>query len=372
MERHVLSLTGDSAGTQRTMTLYRYGAPGAAPKIYLQAGLHADEMPGVLILQKLLNLLDAAEAEGRLRGEVLVVPTANPIGLAQWAYNKPLGRFEAESMENSNRGYPELAALTGDMLEDQLTGSEAENCGIVRAAFRAVLADFEARSDLQQMRLMLLSLSCDADYVLDLHCDHHSVVHLYAPTVRSEDTSLLCRSVGAKLALITESSGGNAFDEAHSAAWALLQRRFDGRFPIPDGCFSTTLEYRGQFDVDDQMAALDAAHLMTFMACIGAVTDEDATPAFADPPHYPLAGTLQILAPLGGVVTWAVPPGEWVAMDQVLGHITDPATRQRLALHSPIDGILFRIELWPSCLRGQSLCHIAGAEAVRSGNLILE
>ena len=32
--------------------------------LYRQAGLHADEMPGVLVLQHLMTLLDAAEARG--------------------------------------------------------------------------------------------------------------------------------------------------------------------------------------------------------------------------------------------------------------------------------------------------------------------
>ena len=123
MRIETAALTGASAGTRREITLYRYGACGAGRKVYLQAGLHADEMPGVLVLQHLMALLDEAEAQGQIAGEVLVVPAANPIGLSQWAFQRPLGRHEADSLHNFNRGYPELARLVGDRLEGVLTAS---------------------------------------------------------------------------------------------------------------------------------------------------------------------------------------------------------------------------------------------------------
>ncbi len=39
-----------SPGTARSLTVHRFGAPGARPKAYLQAGVHADEIPGLLVL----------------------------------------------------------------------------------------------------------------------------------------------------------------------------------------------------------------------------------------------------------------------------------------------------------------------------------
>ena len=40
----------------RASTVLRFGTPGARPKAYLQAGLHADELPGMLVLHKLARL----------------------------------------------------------------------------------------------------------------------------------------------------------------------------------------------------------------------------------------------------------------------------------------------------------------------------
>ena len=370
MQIETAALTGASAGTRREVTACRFGTCGAGRKVYLQAGLHADEMPGILVLQQLMTLLDAAEARGGLTGEVLVVPAANPIGLAQWSYQRPQGRHDAGTLDNFNRGYPELAKLAGDGLEGVLTADATQNLHLIRAAFRAALAKLDPRSDWQELQGTLLNWSCDADYVLDLHCDHFAVMHLYASAARPEDTSLLCRSVGARLALIENLSGGHAFDEAHTVPWLQLRARFGERHPIPAGCFSSTLEYRGQFDVDDATARQDAEGLMDFLAAVGVVSGWDRTPAHPDPRHLPLGGAAEVFAPQGGVVTWDVAVGTDVGAGQVLGHVTDPVSRRRLAIASPVAGLLFRRELWPSCLRGQGLAHVAGENIVRSGNLL--
>ena len=370
MQIETAALMGAAAGTRRELTVFRYGICGAGRKVYLQAGLHADEMPGVLMLQHLMTLLDEAEARGGLMGEVLVVPAANPIGLAQWAFQRPIGRHETGSMHNFNRGFPELAKLVGDDLEAVLTDDGATNLHLIRAAFRAGLAGIEPRNDMQEMQIALLNWSCDADYVLDLHCDHFSVLHLYASAARPEDTSLLCRATGAKLALIENLSGGHAFDEAQTVPWRQLRERFGSRHPIPAGCYAATLEYRGQFDVEDATAARDAAGLMGFLTAIGAVSGWDLPPAHSDARHMPLGGTAEVFAPQGGVVTWDVAVGADVVAGQVLGHVTDPVSRRRLALVSPVTGLLFRVELWRSCLRGQGMGHVAGETIVRSGDLL--
>ena len=370
MQIETAALTGASAGTRRELTACRFGTCGAGQKVYLQAGLHADEMPGVLVLQHLMTLLDEAEARGGLAGEVLVVPAANPVGLAQWSFRRPQGRYDADSLHNFNRSFPELAKLAGDDLDGVLTADATANLHLIRAAFRAALAKLAPRTDLQEMQGALLNWSCDADYVLDLHCDQFAVLHLYASDARPQDTSLLCRATGARLALIESLSGGNAFDEAHTAPWRQLRDRFGDRHPIPAGCFSATLEYRGQFDVDDAMAARDAAGLMRFLAAIGVVSGWQGTPDHPDGRHLPLGGAAEVFAPQGGVVTWEVAVGADVVGGQVLGHVTDPVSRRRLAITSPAAGLLFRCELWRSCLRGQGLAHVAGEIIVRSGDLL--
>lgn len=359
-----------SAGTARHLTSFLFGEGLRGPSAYLQAGLHADEMPGVLILQHLLPLLEVAESEGKLLGEVRVVPVANPIGLTHWAHGKPLGRHDADSLRNFNRYYPELATLAGDRLEARLTQDSATNLSVIRAAFTEVMDELPPGTEAEEMRIALLQWSSQADHVLDLHCDHFAMLHLYASPARPEATDALARSIGAGLVLVEAVSGGNAFDEAHTVPFLRLRERYGDRFPIPAGAFSATLEYRGQFDVDDATAAADAAGLMLYLGAMGVLAGPGPDLTLAAPPMLPLSGTVEVTAPQGGVVTWSVAPGAPVTKGQHIGHVTDPMARARLAIESPIDGILFRQELWRSCLRGQGLGHVAGLAPGRDGNLL--
>ena len=89
-----IALPTASPFTRRTLRVLRFGRPGARPKAYFQAALHADEIPGMLVLHHLIGLLEEAERRGEVPGEVLVVPVANPIGLGQHLHGRLLGRYE--------------------------------------------------------------------------------------------------------------------------------------------------------------------------------------------------------------------------------------------------------------------------------------
>jgi predicted deacylase len=54
--------------------------PSSLSKIYIQASLHADEIPGLLVINHLIKLLDKAT---QINAEIILVPFANPIGLNQ-------------------------------------------------------------------------------------------------------------------------------------------------------------------------------------------------------------------------------------------------------------------------------------------------
>ncbi|MFO1372317.1 MAG: succinylglutamate desuccinylase/aspartoacylase family protein [Candidatus Competibacteraceae bacterium] len=82
--------------------------------------MHADEIP-LLVAQHLLRQLDQAQAEGRILGEVVVVPVANPIGLSQHLNGRLLGRFDFESTGNFNRGFPDLTAGALERLRGRLS-----------------------------------------------------------------------------------------------------------------------------------------------------------------------------------------------------------------------------------------------------------
>ena len=68
------------------------------------------------------------EAEGRITGEIVLVPSANPIGLAQSVLGDHVGRFNLADGINFNRGYPDLMPKVAERIEGKLTGGGRGQC----------------------------------------------------------------------------------------------------------------------------------------------------------------------------------------------------------------------------------------------------
>ena len=109
-QRHSLPSIG--SGTTRELVSLHYGTRTGArtggKKVYLQASLHADEVPAMLVAHHLRGALAECEARGEIDGEIVLVPMANPIGLAQTVLGHPFGRFDLTTGTNFNRGYKNL------------------------------------------------------------------------------------------------------------------------------------------------------------------------------------------------------------------------------------------------------------------------
>ena len=150
-----LPLGAGTPGTRREVLVHRFGTPGARPKAYFQAALHADEIPAILVAHHLVRRLAEAEAEGLIEGEVVVVPFANPIGLDQHLNATHLGRHDLGGAGNFNRNWPDLFEPVADKVEGKLTGSAEHNVARIRAAMAEAVAELEPRSQLDSLRLIL-------------------------------------------------------------------------------------------------------------------------------------------------------------------------------------------------------------------------
>ena len=109
-------------GTGRRIAYHRFGKAGARPKAYLQAAIHANELPGAMALHHLMPMLVAADKAGRIKGEIIVVPTINPIGQSQLVGNIHLGRYDFLGRENFNRNWLDLADPVAERVGAKLGG----------------------------------------------------------------------------------------------------------------------------------------------------------------------------------------------------------------------------------------------------------
>lgn len=370
MQRIDHPLPWGSLGTERTLSVFRFGDAAAPRKAYIQASLHADELPGMRVAWALKKRLQALEAAGQVTGCIELVPVANPIGLAQAVYAQQQGRFELGSGSNFNRDFADLAALVGERLEGRLSDDTAANVALIRQTMRDALAALPpAGSELEGLRRLLLSHACDADVVLDLHCDFESILLLYTLPQLWPQIEPLAQRLGAGMTLLAEDSGGFSFDEACSLPWTRLAARFAEQ-PIPLACAAATLELRGMLDTDAEQAAADAEAILAYLAEQGLLTGQwPARPQDAAP-ACPFAGADYLLAPHAGVVSFLKPLGAWVKQGEAVFEVVDPITDRVSVVTSRTDGVLYARERLRYALPGLWLAKVAGEKTLRHGRLL--
>lgn len=334
-----LGLLQSHVGTARSLTVHRFGTPGAAPKIYLQAGLHAAEVPGMVIARHLLALLRTADDAGQIKGEVVVVPAANPIGLGTTVMGVHVGRHAVASGQNYNRNFPDLAKLVLARDPD-LGGDAAANTDTLRRAMIAALTDLRPKTELEDLRRQLMLLAADADYVYDLHAEEDA---LFAAVLAPFTLPFADELLGDTAPVLTFwADYPPLFDTALSRPWAhLAAARPDAA--IPQACKSVTLELRGSGHVDDAQARADAEALFATFLRLGAIAGTPAAaPAHPEPMRFEGVEFIRAAAP--GIVVYHRDLGDTVRAGEVLAHIVLPdaaGAEDRIPVTAATDGTFF-------------------------------
>jgi predicted deacylase len=376
MQRKDHSLLSPSLGSFKTLTSFHFGKAnpaGAGKKIYIQASLHAEELPGMLAAHHLLRLLEAADAQNAIQGEIIVVPVANPIGLAQRLDHRSMGRFELGTSENFNRNFPDLATAVLPAVRGKLGPNPADNTRLIRTAAAEYLAQWQPQTELESQRKILTSLAFDADVVLDLHCDFEAAVHLYTETPCWPVIEPLGHLLQAKAVLLALDSGGLSFDEAMSGPWWRLAKALADEVPagaIPQACASVTVELRGEADVTHELAQADAKALFGYLQHLGMVAGTPPALPAAACEATPLAGSQTVNAPVPGVVAFAAQPGQHLRVGDLVAEIIDPIQNTVYAARAEVDGVLFARICKRYVTAGEKLGNIAGKTPFRTGNLL--
>ncbi|HUL05348.1 MAG TPA: succinylglutamate desuccinylase/aspartoacylase family protein [Candidatus Acidoferrum sp.] len=359
----------------RQLTVHRYGTPGARPKAYLHASLHADEVPAMLVLHHLVRLLDEADRAGAIKGEIVVVPMANPIGMSQVVNARHVGRYELAGGGNFNRNWPDLFIGLADRVRDRLTDDAARNVTTVRAAMVADLAARTPGSEFASLRLALARLAVDADIVLDCHCDSESLLHLFLVPAHWPSAADLSAEIGSRATLVSEDSGGHAFDETFSTPWTRLARAIPDK-PVPAACLSATVEYRGQAEVGDEWAEPDGRALFRFLQRRGLVAGDPGPLPQRQCEATRLDACDVVRTPAAGIVAYKQPLGATVTAGTVIAEIVDPTAADPRAARTPVrtvaDGLLLSRRIDKLVRPGDSLAKVVGTKPLpsRTGDLL--
>ena len=374
MQRHDHPLLSPSLGRHATLSSLHFGAPGSGPKVYIQASLHAEELPGMLAAYHLRPLLEAADTAGQIHGHIVLVPMANPVGAAQRLQHKPMGRFEFNTGENFNRHYPDFFSRISAGVLPTLAGDAQANVALVRQAMRRHLEQWTPDTELASLRRQLLLLSHDADYVLDLHCDCEAVLHFYCDESCWPQLAPLAHHLQSRAILLAKNSGSSPFDESLSGVWWRLAEALatsGSTAPLPQACLSTTIELRGEAQVEHELAAQDAQAIANYLRHIGVLRD---APAAALPPAAceatPLAGSETLYAPVPGLVVFAAEPGQQLRAGDLVAEVINTVAHTAQRVCAGVDGLLYARIRDRYVTTGCELAKIAGAVAFRSGELL--
>jgi len=261
---------------------WRFEGDGSGPNVHLQAGVHADEIAGMLVLHLLMQRLQIAEAAGRLKGCVTVVPQANPLGIGQFRQGRLLGRFHDATGHNFNRSFDQSAAMT------------------------------QPSTNVQQWQKKLVQLAAPADVMLDLHTDDEALPYLYVHRSFWPRGRELAAAMKMDVAIIWDDGGDGSFEETIIAPWL--------REGVTERHMAATLELRGQGDVSDCFAGQDVEGLYTWLCGYG-VIDENLAPADWPVEAVEMGHMETILAPQSGVLIFEKALGDFVEEGQRFARI---------------------------------------------------
>ncbi|WP_026622081.1 uncharacterized protein M728_003456 [Ensifer sp. WSM1721] len=344
MDISEIIIAGDTPGTEWRLPVFRFkGTSAEAPRTYIQAALHANELPGTALLHVLLEKLRRADQDGAILGDITIVPQANPIGSAQSHFGELQGRFDLGSRINFNRDFP-LITL----------GERA-----------SLLEDLDRHSAVDRLKRHLLYMALAAELALDLHCDDEGLQYAYIDEAFWPEAADLAAALDMKAVFLSDGES-SAFEEAVGYAWK-HESEGDRKATLP-GRLSVTVELRGTRDVYPELAGKDAEGLFRFLVGRGVVAGaRSELPAFTGR-AAPLDNIEMVRAPEAGAILFHRDVGDSVEAGDLLATIV---ARPGMAdgtveIRAPQDGLIVTRVSTRFARRHADLMKIACADPSRA------
>jgi predicted deacylase len=370
-----ISLPRHAVGTQHSLKVWRFGEQGALPKVYIQAAMHADELPASLAAAKLLPRLIAADNAGKISGEIIVVPVANPIGLNNVSLRTHNGRYHLPTGENYNRGFHDVSDEVLNAIDGKMANGPEADTSLVKAEVARALAAATPANEAQALRLELMRLACDADIVLDLHTDSDAQMHLYLDEDHWPQAADLAGLLDARVVMFARASGGGPFEE--TIAWPYVRAREIYGADAVELPLTIVVELRGEYDASHEFSDSDADALYRFLCHRRAITDDAGLMPEFTGVAAPFSATDTLTAQAAGIVVYTADIGQVVKKGDVLVEIIDPLSDDNMVVDritAAADGLFFARSnqrlAWP----GETIGKVQGTEALahRTGKLLYD
>ncbi len=331
ISKEIMHVGEMASGAALTVPVYRIKGNQQGPDVYIQANMHGAEVQGNAVIFQLLEQLKTIE----LKGNVTLVPYANPVGCNHKNGEYTLGRFDPITGVNWNRMYHFDGEVIAPFAQAHLSASAAE----VERAFKALLQgqieqklnhNIYGLTTGQRIAYKLQRLAHQADIVLDLHTGPISSKHLYCP----EYARASAQYFDIEHVLFIPNGFDGALDEATFCPWWQLKIEFAGLgrdFPITKTDPSQgekliikesfTVELGSQEQIDLDVAHDDALSILSYLQYQGVINSDQYHPKTMTRYSCELEDYKALYSPMGGMVDYLAEFGQPLPAGQPLARI---------------------------------------------------
>ncbi|WP_085298473.1 succinylglutamate desuccinylase/aspartoacylase family protein [Cognaticolwellia mytili] len=334
ISKEVMHVGEMASGAALTVPVYRIkGSQQGSeqgPSVYIQANMHGAEVQGNAVIFQLLEQLKHIE----LKGDITLVPYANPVGCNHKNGEYTLGRFDPITGVNWNRMFHFDASIIEPFAQEYVNCSSEK----IEAAFKALMLEqieqklnhnIYGLTTGQRIAYQLQRLAHQADIVLDLHTGPISSKHLYCPEYAKESAKYF----DIPHTLLIPNSFDGALDEATFCPWWQLQLTLKalGRdFPIRKNNVegecgivkeSFTVELGSQEQIDLDVAHQDALGILSYLQYQNVINSNDYHPKAMVRYSCMLEDYKALYSPMGGMVDYLASFGEPLPAGEPLARI---------------------------------------------------
>ncbi|MDO6444806.1 M14 family metallopeptidase [Colwellia sp. 1_MG-2023] len=322
--KEVMHVGEMASGAALTVPVYRLKGEGNAPSVYIQANMHGAEVQGNAVIFQLLELL----RNTNIKGDITLVPYANPVGCNHKNGEYTLGRFDPITGVNWNRMYHFDESIIKPFVRDSI-GKDDKT---IEANFKAIMINsIEQKLDHnifglttgQRIAYQLQRLAHQADLVLDLHTGPISSKHLYCPEYAIESAKYF--DIPHTLLIPNEFDG--ALDEATFCPWWKLEQAFAElgiKFSISSAHLnkeSFTVELGSQEQIDLDVALEDAKSILSYLQYKNVIDTNEYQPQKLTRYACYLKDYKAFYSPMGGMVDYLAEFGKPLKAGEPLARI---------------------------------------------------
>ncbi|MDG1751964.1 MAG: M14 family metallopeptidase [Thalassotalea sp.] len=322
--KEVMHVGEMASGAALTVPVYRLKGEGDAPSVYIQANMHGAEVQGNAVIFQLLELL----RNTKIKGDITLVPYANPVGCNHKNGEYTLGRFDPITGVNWNRMYHFDESIIKPFVRESI-GKDDKT---IEANFKALMiSSIEQKLDHnifglttgQRIAYQLQRLAHQADLVLDLHTGPISSKHLYCPEYAKESAQYF----DIPHVLLIPNGFDGALDEATFCPWWTLQEAFADlgiEFSISSETLnkeSFTVELGSQEQIDLDVALEDAKSILSYLQHKGVIGTTEYHPQTMTRYGCYLKDYKAYYSPMGGMVDYLAEFGKPLKAGEPLARI---------------------------------------------------